>query len=94
MVSVEPRRFTAAGLARTQFKIRHESIIAARTVQMEAELLAFGDVADQASALIPGQAVYVEGYLAHRHYRSRQLALYVNQLSLEGNDHGSSSKER
>jgi primosomal replication protein N len=54
-----------------------------RSVQCDIPALAFGEVAQQASALKPGQHVKAEGFLAQRSLRIAQLVMHIDHLILE-----------
>ena len=87
LVELESLRYTPAGVPRMEMKIRHASTRSEagiqRQVQCEVPALALGEAAEQAALLKPGQQVKVEGFLAQRSLRSRQLVMHIDKIILE-----------
>ena len=87
LVELENLRYTPAGIARIGLKIRHVSTRQeagiSRQVACEVPVLAFGDVALQASQMHPGQHVMAEGFIAQRSQHNKQLVLHINNIRLE-----------
>ena len=87
LVELDSLRYTPAGVPRMEMKIRHASTRSEagiqRQVQCEVPALALGEAAEQAALLKPGQQVKVEGFLAQRSMRSRQLVMHIDKIILE-----------
>ena len=84
VASIEPLRYTPAGIPLLSFVIQHVSdqIEAGmkRKVECEINAVAIGNVALKALEL--GTSVEVAGFLAKRSLKSRQLVLHINEISL------------
>jgi primosomal replication protein N len=80
-------RYTPAGLARMDLKIRHASTQQEagmpRQVQCDIPAVALGEAALQASKLSAGQQVKVAGFLAQRSLRIAQLVLHIDNIKLK-----------
>ncbi len=87
LVELDILRYTPAGIARIEMKIRHASMQqeagAERQVQCEISALALGEAAQQAARLQTGQQVKVQGFLAQRSLRNTQLILHIDKIKLE-----------
>jgi len=87
LVELDSLRYTPAGVPRMEMKIRHTSTRAEagtqRQVQCEVPALALGEAAQHAAQLKLGQQVKVEGFLAQRSLRSRQLVMHIDKITLE-----------
>ncbi|HKB61102.1 MAG TPA: primosomal replication protein N [Gallionellaceae bacterium] len=87
LVELDTLRYTPAGVARLEMKIRHVSTQVEagteRQVQCEITALALGEAARQAAPLQTGQQVKVQGFLAQRSMRSTQLVLHIEKIKLE-----------
>ncbi len=87
LTELDSLRYTPAGIARIEMKIRHASMQheagAERQVQCEITALALGEAAQQAARLHTGQQVKVEGFLAQRSLRNTQLILHIETIKLE-----------
>lgn len=87
LVTLESLRYTPAGVARVELTLRHVSIQpeagGSRQVQCDIEALAFAEAATKASRLVTGQIVEIQGFLAPRSLRNRQLVLHVNDINLK-----------
>ncbi len=84
LVELDIMRYTPAGIARIEMKIRHASrqqeAGAERQVQCEITALALGAAAQQAARLAVGQQVQAEGFLAQRSLRNTQLILHIEHI--------------
>lgn len=84
VASIEPLRYTPAGIPLLSFVIQHVSdqIEAGmkRKVECEINAVAVGNVALQALNL--GASVEVTGFLAKRSLKSTQLVMHINEISL------------
>ncbi len=87
LTELDAMRYTPAGIARIEMKIRHASqqqeAGELRKVQCEITALALGEAAKQAARLQAGQQVKAEGFLAQRSLRNTQLVLHIERLNLE-----------
>ncbi len=87
LVELDIMRYTPAGIARMEMKIRHASLQreagAERQVQCDITALALGEAAQQAVRLQAGQQVRAEGFLAQRSLRNTQLILHIESIKLE-----------
>jgi len=87
LIELDSLRYTPAGMARIEMKIRHASMQheagAQRQVQCEIAALALDEAAQQAGRLQVGQHVTAEGFLAQRSLRNTQLILHVEKIKLE-----------
>jgi primosomal replication protein N len=87
LIELDVMRYTPAGIARIEMKIRHASMQieagAERQVQCEITALALGEAAQQAARLHTGQQVKAIGFLAQRSLRNRQLVLHIEHIKLE-----------
>lgn len=87
LLELESLRYTPAGVARIELKIRHASTQQEagmpRQVQCEIPALALGEAARKAGALQTGQRVKAEGFLAQRSLRSTQLVMHIDNITLE-----------
>lgn len=87
LLELDVMRYTPAGIARIEMKIRHASTQmeagAERQVQCEITALALGKAAEQAARLQTGQQVKAEGFLAQRSLRNTQLVLHIERINLE-----------
>jgi primosomal replication protein N len=87
LMALDSLRYTPAGMARIEMKIRHASLQqeagAQRQVQCEIPALALDKAALQAARLQVGQQVTAEGFLAQRSLRNTQLILHIENIKLE-----------
>jgi primosomal replication protein N len=87
LIELDAMRYTPAGIARIEMKIRHASMQqeagAERQVQCEITALALGEAAQQAARLQTGRQVKAIGFLAQRSLRNTQLVLHIEQIKLE-----------
>lgn len=74
-------RHTPAGLAALRLKVAHtgpqEEARRQRTVEMETELVAFGNVAEALAKVDKGTALKLTGFLDRKSVQSNQLELHV-----------------
>jgi primosomal replication protein N len=87
LIELDTLRYTPAGVARMEMKIRHASqqqeAGELRKVQCDISALALGEAAQQAARLQTGQQVKVQGFLAQRSLRNTQLVLHIEKIKLE-----------
>jgi len=87
LAELDVLRYTPAGIARIEMKIRHASMQheagAERQVQCEVPALALGEAAQQVARMQTGQQVTAEGFLAQRSLRNAQLILHIETIKLE-----------
>jgi primosomal replication protein N len=87
LIELDSLRYTPAGIARIEMKIRHASMQqeagAQRQVQCEITALALGEAAQQAALLQTGQKVMLEGFLAQQSLRNTRLILHIDKIKLE-----------
>jgi primosomal replication protein N len=87
LTELDSLRYTPAGMARIEMKIRHASqqqeAGSIRKVQCEITALALHEAAQQAARLQVGQQVVAEGFLAQRSLRNQQLILHIEKIKLE-----------
>ncbi len=84
MISLEPIRYTPAGIPLLSFVLQHasEQIEAGlkRKVECEVNAVILGDLAKQNIQL--GSAIRAKGFLAKRSAKSTQLVLHIEKLEL------------
>lgn len=84
VVEIDELRFTPAGIPLMRFKVNHQSEQSedgvTRKVECEVEIVALGQIGQQASRLKTGEAVCLDGFLARKHRLSSQLVLHVNKI--------------
>ena len=80
-------RYTPAGVPLFAFRLSHRSrqleAKHPREVELEAQAVAIGEIAQKLAALPLGQALTLGGFLATRNRRSTQLVLHVNEFEIE-----------
>ena len=85
VISLEPIRYTPAGIPLLSFLLQHASEQAEaglkRKVECEVYAVALGDLAKINIQL--GSSVKVKGFLAKRSAKSTQLVLHIQQLHIE-----------
>jgi len=83
IASIEPLRYTPAGIALLSFKLLHRSLQAEgglkRQVECEVNGVAMAEVAVSMSRLKPGQAARVKGFLNRKNRMSTQLILHATE---------------
>ena len=88
VASIEPLRYTPAGIPLLSFVIQHVSdqIEAGmkRKVECEVNAVAIGNMA--LKALKTGDQIEVTGFLAKRSLKSTQLVMHINEISLINNE--------
>ena len=84
LLELDVMRYTPAGIARIEMKIRHASqqqeAGELRKVQCDITALALGEAAQKAARLQAGQQVQAEGFLAQRSLRNTQLILHIEHI--------------
>ncbi len=82
MLSIEPIRYTPAGMPLLSFVLQHasEQIEAGlkRRVECEVNVVALGELAKL--NIQPGSLIKAKGFLAKRSAKSHQLVMHINQL--------------
>ena len=85
VISLEPIRYTPAGIPLLSFVLQHasEQIEAGlkRKVECEVNAVALGDIAKQNIQL--GANIKAKGFLAKRSAKSTQLVFHIEQLHIE-----------
>lgn len=88
VASIEPLRYTPAGIPLLSFVIQHVSdqIEAGmkRKVECEINAVAIGNMA--LKTLKTGDQIKVTGFLAKRSLKSTQLVMHINEISLINNE--------
>ena len=83
LTTVEPLRYTPAGIPLLGFKLMHRSrqVEAGLKRQVECEMggVAMAEVAVSMSRLKPGQAAIVKGFLNRKNRMSAQLILHATE---------------
>ena len=84
VLSIEPIRYTPAGIALLSFVLQHasEQIEAGlkRKVECEVNAVAMGNLANH--PIQQGSLIKVKGFLAKRSAKSNHLVLHVEQLQI------------
>ncbi|MGQ0651005.1 MAG: primosomal replication protein N [Betaproteobacteria bacterium] len=98
LIELGSLRYTPAGLAAVEFRIRHASEVAeaggTRTVQAEVAGIAFESLARVIAATQLGAHARFEGFLGAKSKRSKKLVLHVTNIELsEGGAHASTQAE-
>lgn len=79
-------RHTPAGLAALRLKVVHsgpqEEARRQRTVEMETELVAFGNVAEALAKVGRGSTLKLTGFLDRKSVQSSQLELHVTEFGI------------
>ena len=79
-------RHTPAGIAALRLKVAHQGTQTEakrqRTVEMETELVAFGDVAEALARQKQGTALKLTGFLDRKSAQSNQLELHVTEFGI------------
>jgi primosomal replication protein N len=85
VISLEPIRYTPAGIPLLSFVLQHasEQIEAGlkRKVECEVSAVALGEIAKQNIQL--GSSVKAKGFLAKRSAKSTQLVLHIDKLEIQ-----------
>jgi primosomal replication protein N len=85
VISLEPIRYTPAGIPLLSFVLQHasEQIEAGlkRKVECEVNAVALGEIAKQNIQL--GSSVKAKGFLAKRSAKSTQLVLHIDKLEIQ-----------
>jgi primosomal replication protein N len=85
VISLEPIRYTPAGIPLLSFVLQHVSEQTEaglkRKVECEVNAVALGDIAKQNIQL--GSNIKAKGFLAKRSAKSTQLVLHIQQLHIE-----------
>lgn len=83
IASLEPIRFTPAGIPVTRAVIRHESWHAGQKLQCEVNVAAQGKLAERLAGLQPGQRIWAAGPLSRASQNSRHVLMWIEQLTEE-----------
>jgi primosomal replication protein N len=79
-------RHTPAGIAALRLKVAHtgpqHEARHQRTVEMETELVAFGEVAEALAKVDKGSALKLAGFLDRKSVQSNQLELHVTEFGI------------
>ena len=83
---IDSLRFTPAGVAIIEFKLRHESQRVengiSRKVECEIDAIALADLAQWIAKINVGQQAKVLGFLAKKSHKSSRLILHVNEIDI------------
>ena len=83
ITSIEPLRYTPAGIALLNFKLQHRSLQTEaglkRQVECDLHGVAMAEVAVAMSRLKPGQVARVKGFLNRKNRMSAQLILHATE---------------
>ena len=83
ITSIEPLRYTPAGIALLNFKLQHRSLQTEaglkRQVECDMSGVAMAEVAVAMSRLKPGQVARVKGFLNRKNRMSAQLILHATE---------------
>jgi primosomal replication protein N len=83
IVSLEPTRFSPAGIPIAKAVIRHESWQAGQKMQCELAIAAQGENAARLSRVETGRRVRVVGPLSRANQNSRNLLMWIEHLTEE-----------
>jgi primosomal replication protein N len=87
LVELGALRYTPAGLAAVEFRIRHESSKveagSERKVRAEVPAVAFDSVARQIATTELGTALVAQGFLAAKSQRSAKIVLHVTNIEFK-----------
>jgi primosomal replication protein N len=79
-------RHTPAGIAALRLKVAHtgrqDEARRQRTVEMETELVAFGQVAEALAQVPKGRVLKLAGFLDRKSAQSNQLELHVTEFGI------------
>jgi len=79
-------RHTPAGIAALRLKVAHtgsqDEARRQRTVEMETELVAFGNVAEALAKVEKGSALKLAGFLDRKSAQNPQLELHVTEFGI------------
>lgn len=85
VISLEPIRYTPAGIPLLSFVLQHVSEQTEaglkRKVECEVSTVAIGEIAKQ--NIQPGSSVKAKGFLAKRSAKSTQLVLHIEKLEIQ-----------
>jgi len=88
LIECDPLRYTPAGIAVTEFKLRHasEQLEAGKMRQVECDIsaVALAEVARAIAKLDPDSRLKLRGFLAKKSRMSTHLVLHVNHFELIG----------
>jgi primosomal replication protein N len=87
LTAPEGLRFTPAGVPVLNFRLLHRSQQVEanhpREVELEAQAVAVGELAQRLATLPEGQELTLTGFLTNRSRRSTQVMLHVNEFEIE-----------
>jgi primosomal replication protein N len=83
IVSLEPTRFSPAGVPIAKALIRHESWQSGQKMQCELVVAAQGENATRLSKLVPGRRIRVTGSISRASQNSRNLLMWIEHLTEE-----------
>jgi primosomal replication protein N len=86
VTSLEPLRYTPAGIPIVSFRLRHTSIQdeagMKRQADCEVPVVAMSELAMQAKALQVGDNIKVLGFLTKKSLKNDRLVLHINELEV------------
>ncbi|MFM9912045.1 MAG: primosomal replication protein N [Methylophilaceae bacterium] len=84
VTSLEPLRYTPAGIPIVSFRLRHTSIQdeagMKRQADCEVPVVAMAEMADKAKTLQVGDSIKVLGFLTKKSLKNDRLVLHVTKL--------------
>jgi primosomal replication protein N len=83
ILSLEPTRFSPAGVPITKAILKHESRQSGQLMQCELTIAAQGEMARQLSGLNPGSRITVSGAITRTGQNSRSVMMWIEQLATE-----------
>jgi primosomal replication protein N len=83
ILSLEPTRFSPAGIPIAKAILKHESRQFGQLMQCELSVAAQGETARRLSGLTPGSRVTVSGPITRAGQNSRTVLMWIEQLTEE-----------
>ena len=81
ILSLEPERFSPAGIPIAKATLKHESRQSGQLMQCELTIAAQGEMARKLSGLSPGSQITVSGAITRTGQNSRTVMMWINQLT-------------
>lgn len=86
ILAIDPLRYTPAGIPALNLTLGHSSrqveVGMEREVECEVQLVALGELAQQATRCKVDDGIKVQGFLARKSRNSTQLVLHANRIEL------------
>lgn len=83
IVSLEPTRFSPAGIPIAKALIRHESWQSGQKMQCELVVAAQGEIVKRLGNLKPGKRIRASGPISRASQNSRNLLMWIEHLTEE-----------